>query len=99
MRTLMLPIVMTLWVGSAQAGEKGATHPVEGDVVSIDAKAKTIKMKVGADEVSGKLKGKAVDAAKKFKVGDKVVCTCQDNAKGEHQACVALTAAAVKPAQ
>ena len=73
------------WAGTTK------THNTTAQVVSIDAKAKTITLKDEQGEShTAPLMGKAVDEAKHLKVGDKVTATCQDNEKGEHQGVTAL---------
>ena len=64
----------------------GKTHDVTAQVVSVDPKAKTITIKTD----DGKTSTAPVDEAAaadlgKLEAGDRVVLTCLDNEKGEHQ--------------
>ena len=80
-------------------GEKAAkhmaakTHPVEAEVVSADVEKKTITVKAGEKEMTAPVEGKAVASLKDVKAGEKVVLTCRDNDKGEHEAVTAIVAA------
>lgn len=70
----------------AAAYAAGKTHDMKAEIVSIDAKAKTITIKDEKGEShTAPLMGAAIGEAKNFKAGDKVTCTCQDNEAGEHQ--------------
>lgn len=74
------------------AGEaKGKTHEVTTEVVSADVAAMTITIKGenGKNMTAPVGKG-ALEELKKVKAGDKVVLTCQDNEKGEHEAVTAI---------
>jgi len=74
------------------AGEtKGKTHDVVAEVVAIDVGVKTITIK-GEDgqEKTAPVRESAVAELKKVKAGDRVVLTCQDNDKGEHEAIIAI---------
>jgi hypothetical protein len=68
---------------SAKAATK--THVVEGEVVSADAKAKTITVKVSGEDKTVPVHGKAAARLSSLKAGEKVALTCVDNANGEHQ--------------
>jgi len=78
---------------AAKASEKTAapakaaskTHVVEGEVVSADAKAKTITVKVSGEDKTVPVHGKAAARLSSLKAGEKVALTCVDNEKGEHQ--------------
>ena len=74
---------------------KGKTHDVTTTVVAVDAAAKTITIKddTGQDKTVPVMDG-AVESLKKLKAGDKVVLTCKDNDKGEHEG-----VSAIKPAK
>jgi Cu/Ag efflux protein CusF len=62
----------------------GKTHDMTAEVVSIDAKAKTITLKSEDGNHTAPLMGAAVNEAKSLKPGDKVTATCQDDDKGAH---------------
>jgi len=68
---------------SAKAATK--THVVEGEVVSADATAKTITVKVAGEDKTVPVHGKAAAHLASLKAGEKVSLTCVDNAAGEHQ--------------
>jgi len=69
----------------------GTTHEMKVEVVSVDAKAKTITMKDEKGEShTAPLLGAAIAEAKNLKAGDKITCTCQDNEKGEHEGVKAI---------
>jgi len=68
---------------SAKAATK--THVVEGEVVSADATAKTITVKVSGEDKTVPVHGKAAARLASLKAGEKVALTCVDNAAGEHQ--------------
>jgi Cu/Ag efflux protein CusF len=72
----------------------GKTHDMTTEVVSIDAKAKTITLKGDSGNTTAPLLGAAVGEAKNFKAGDKVTVTCQDDEKGAHQGVKAIKKAA-----
>jgi ribosomal protein S1 len=61
------------------------THVVEGEVVSADATAKTITVKVAGEDKTVPVHGKAAARLTSLKAGEKVALTCVDNEKGEHQ--------------
>jgi hypothetical protein len=85
---VVFALVLALPVATFAAGK---THDMTVDIVSIDEKAKTITVKDDKGVLStAPLLGKAVAEAKGFKVGDKVVVTCQDNEKGGHEGVTAL---------
>jgi hypothetical protein len=80
---------------SGAAFAAGKTHDMTVEVVSIDAKAKTITMKDDKGENhTAPLMGSAVTEAKSVKVGDKVTVTCKDNEKGEHEGITVIKKAA-----
>jgi hypothetical protein len=70
---------------------KGKTHDVVAEIVAVDANAKTITIK-GDDgqDKTAPVKESAVAELKKIKPGDRVILTCQDNEKGEHEAIIAI---------
>ena len=76
-------------VSAVFAGEKN--HDVKGEVVSVDLTAKTLTFKdeTGANKTVP-ASGKALDTLKTLKAGDKIVCTCTDNDKGEHTGVTAI---------
>jgi hypothetical protein len=61
------------------------THMVEGEVVSADAAAKTITVKINGEDKTVPVHGKAATHLASLKAGEKVSLTCVDNAQGEHQ--------------
>ena len=81
---LFVLAVLALPASTAFAGEKN--HDVKGEVVSVDLTAHTLTFKddTGASKTVP-ASGKALDQLKTLKAGDKVVLTCTDNDKGEHQ--------------
>lgn len=86
MRKLALAIVVLLIAGLSLPLAAGKTHDVTVDVVSVDVAAKMITFKGEKGEMSAPVSDGALEALKKVKAGDKVVLTCQDNEKGEHEA-------------
>jgi Cu/Ag efflux protein CusF len=73
------------------AGGKTHDHDLTAEIVSIDAKAKTITLKDEKGENhTAPLLGAAIAEAKNLKAGDKVTATCQDNDAGEHEGVKAL---------
>ena len=96
MKTLSLLLALALAGGVAAAQAAGTTHHAtaklkainaEGEVVSVDAAAKTATVKVNGEEMTHPVKGsKAVAELGKLKAGDKVRLTVMANAKtGEHE--------------
>ena len=84
-------IVALILAIPATAFAAGKTHDMMAEVVSIDAKAKTITLKDDKGENhTAPLLGAAINEAKTLKAGDKVNATCQDNEAGEHQGVKAL---------
>src|SRR6185295_7912092 len=61
------------------------SHVVDAEVVSADAPAKTITVKVAGEEKTVPVHGKAAAHLAMLKAGEKVALTCVDNEKGEHQ--------------
>jgi ribosomal protein S1 len=76
---------------AAPAKAMHKTHVVEGEVVSTDATAKTITVKVAGEDKTVPVHGKAAARLSSLKAGEKVALTCVDNEKGEH-----LYASAIK---
>jgi len=70
---------------AAPAKAASKTHVVEGEVVSADATAKTITVKVAGEDKTVPVHGKAAARLSSLKAGEKVALTCVDNEKGEHQ--------------
>jgi Cu/Ag efflux protein CusF len=96
MKRLSLLLALLLAAGVATAQAAGTTHhkssgklhavKAEGEVVSVDATAKTATVKVNGEEMTHPVKGtKAVAELSKLKAGDKVNLTVMANAAGEHQ--------------
>ena len=81
---------------AAAAAEKGKTHEVTAEVVSVDAEKSTITIKGEKENKTAPVDAKAAAVLKTVKPGDKVTLTCWDNAKGEHVKVVAIAPA--KPA-
>jgi len=69
----------------------GKTHDLSGTIVSVDADGKklTFKDDTGASMTVPVLE-KAVPILKSLKAGQKVVLTCQDNEKGDHEGVSAI---------
>jgi hypothetical protein len=101
MKKFLLPLALVLAAGVsvAQAAETKATgktpasaktaahktHVVQGEVVSADAAAKTLTVKIDGEEKTVPVHGKAAAHLASLKAGEKVALTCVDNAQGEHQ--------------
>lgn len=94
MRKLAFAVVLVFVAAltlSAAGEMKGKTHEQTATFVSFDAAAKTMTMKDEKGEShTAPVSGKALEEAKSLKAGDKVMLTCQDNEKGEHQAVVGI---------
>ena len=90
--------LVALPVLAAEAA-KGKTHDVTVEFVSYDATAKTVKFKTdkGEEKTAPVMESAAKEFAK-LHAGEKVVMTCQDNEKGEHQAITMVKAAPQKKA-
>ena len=72
----------------------GKTHDLTVEVVSADAKAKTLTIKdENGQPKSVPVMGKAIASLATLKAGDKITVTCQDNDKGEHQGITAIKVA------
>ena len=80
---------------ASTAAEKlaGKTHEVAAEVVSVDAVKSTITIKADPENKTVPVDAKATASLKDVKAGEKVTLTCWDNAKGEHQKVVKITAA------
>jgi hypothetical protein len=69
----------------------GKTHMVSGEFVSYDPVAKKATVKDEKGQTSAvPLEGKAISEVAHVKAGEKVMLTCRDNARGEHQAITAI---------
>jgi sulfite reductase alpha subunit-like flavoprotein len=75
--------------------DKGKTHEVAAEVVSVDAEKNTITIKGDKENKTVPVDAKAAGALKTTKAGDKVNLTCWDNAKGEHEKVIAIVPAKV----
>ncbi len=69
----------------------GKIHDVKAEVVSVDLEGKkiTFKNEQGESQTAPVME-KALEALKTLKAGDKVILTCLDNEKGEHQGITAI---------
>lgn len=86
--------------GTAAQPAAPKTHTIEGEFVSMDPKAHTIAFKDAAGKtVNAPLQAKAEKEVDGLKPGDRVRLTCQDGAKGEHQAITSVQRAAAPPAK
>ena len=96
--SLVLALAVAAYVASAPLASAATTHhtkssaaklhPIraDGEVVSVDAAAKTATVKVGGEQMTHPVKGKAAIAElSKLKAGDKVRLTVMANAANEHQ--------------
>ncbi len=82
------------------AADKGKTHEVTAEVISVDAEKNTITIKGEKENKTAPVDAKAAGALKTVKAGDKVTLTCWDNAKGEHVKVIAIAPAkAAAPAK
>jgi hypothetical protein len=94
MRRVVVAISILVLVGLMLplAGEvKGKTHDVVAEIVAVDVNAKTITIKDDdGNDKTAPVRESAVEELKKVKAGDRVVLTCLDNEKGEHEAIVAI---------
>lgn len=91
--SLLIAALVLAISGVAFAG--GKSHDMTVEVVSVDAKAKTITVKDEKGENhTAPLMGAAVSESKSVKAGDKVVVTCKDNEKGDHEGVTAIKKAA-----
>ena len=72
--------------GDMKAADKkmGKTHEVQSEIVSMDMAGKTMMIKGEKGDMKVPVMGKALDAMKTMKPGDKVTLTCQDDDKGAH---------------
>jgi Cu/Ag efflux protein CusF len=97
---LVAAVMLVASIASAQGSTtkprnatKGKTHSVTAEVVSTDATASTITLKVGDQSMTMPVQGRALTALASFKAGDKVTASCKDNKRGEHKAITNLKAA------
>ena len=103
MKAIVLLVVAVLAVGFVLAsgpekhGKKhpGKTHEMTVEVVSADAKARTITIRTdNGDTKTAPVMDKAVEMLSGLKAGSRITLTCQDNMKGEHMGVIAI-----KPAE
>lgn len=88
---LALAIPTATFSAAPAAAPAGKTHMMKVEVVSVDMAGKSITVKDDKGEShTAPLLGKALGEAKTLKAGDKVTVTCQDDAKGAHQGCIAI---------
>jgi hypothetical protein len=71
------------------ADEAKKYHKVDAEVVSADAKAMTITVKVAGQEHTEKVSALAKNRLGEVKAGDKVVLSCKDTG-GNHREVVAI---------
>jgi FtsP/CotA-like multicopper oxidase with cupredoxin domain len=95
---LAVAILFVAGLALAQAGDAaknpGKNHEVTAEVVSVDLTAGTITVKMANGEnKTVPAKDKALEDMKALKAGDKVVLTCHDNDKGEHEGVVKISKA------
>ena len=87
-------ILFVAGLALAQAGDAkttGKDHEVATVVVSVDVAAHTLTIKDAKGEnKTVPARDKAAEELKNLKAGDKVVLTCHDNEKGEHEAVVKI---------
>jgi len=86
--TLVAFVLLTL---ATPALATGKTHDLSGTIVSVDPEGKklTFKDDTGTSMTVPVLE-KAVPSLKSLKSGQKVVLTCQDNEKGDHEGVTAI---------
>jgi hypothetical protein len=85
----LLAVVLSagLLVATNAAVLPDKSHKATVEFVSADANAKTITIKAeDGTEKTVPVEGKALEALKDLKAGDKIDLTCRDNDAGEHQA-------------
>jgi Cu/Ag efflux protein CusF len=88
---LALVLAVTLLVQATPAVAAGKTHNLTGTVVSTDAAGKKITFKDDSGtSMTVPVLDKAVGTLKTLKPGEKVVLTCQDNEKGDHEGVAAI---------
>jgi hypothetical protein len=88
---LAVIVTVSLLVSAAPAVAAGKTHEVKGTVVSTDAAGKKITFKDDTgSSMTVPVLDKAVATLKTLKPGEKVVMTCQDNEKGDHEGVAAF---------
>jgi|SRR5436190_12788549 len=69
----------------------GKTHDLSGTIVSVDADGKKLTFKDDTGtSMTVPVLDKAVPTLKSLKAGQKVVLTCQDNEKGDHEGVSAI---------
>jgi hypothetical protein len=91
----VLVLAVAAVLGAGLLASEGKKHDVTATVVSVDAAGKTITIK-GEDgkDKTVPVTGEAIQSLGTVKAGDRVVLTCMDNEKGEHQ-----SVTAIKPAK
>jgi hypothetical protein len=100
-----------VWIGAllvatlivAQPGAMAGTtktHDVAGTIVSVDVQAQKITFKDEATAATSTVPvlDKAVESLKTVKAGDKVILSCRDNERGEHEGVIAIRPAPAQPA-
>jgi len=90
---LVVAILFVAGLALAQAGEAtnaGKNHEVTAEVVSVDLAANTITISVSGENKTVPAKEKAIEELKTLKAGDKVILTCHDNDKGEHESVIKI---------
>jgi hypothetical protein len=80
----------TAETAKAQAAVK--SHDVQAEIVSVDIEKHTLTIKGEKENKTVPVEGKAIAALKTVKAGDKLMLTCKDNEKGEHQAVIDIKA-------
>jgi len=95
--SLVLALAVAAYMASAPVASAATHHTksstaklhaikADGEVVSVDTKAKTATVKVGGEEMTHPVKGTAAIAElSKLKAGDQVHLTVMANAANEHQ--------------
>lgn len=87
--TVLFAFLAVVFASPAVAA--GKTHDLSGTVVSVDVAGKKITFK---DDTGTSMTVPVLDQAaaslKSLKGGEKVVLTCQDNEKGDHQGVAAI---------
>ena len=96
--SLVLALAVAAYMASAPVASAATTHhaksstaklhPIkaDGEVVSVDAAAKTVTVKVGGEEMTHPVKGTAAVAELgKLKAGEQVHLTVMANSANEHQ--------------
>jgi ribosomal protein S1 len=90
---LLLALIFGAGLTTVQAATHGAHSraarlkpmTVQAEVVSADATAKTLTVKVNGEEMTHPVRGKAASRLSSLKPGENVTVTIMENDKGEHQ--------------